>query len=349
MSDDSNVVTDTPTGVRCHKPQDSLFTSSSGYTNYRGLLNLCIILLVLSNARVALENILKYGILVDPFAIARVISDPTFVPCVQLFIGLWVMAFVSLMIEKILSTGFLSETVAKILITGHTGAVVFVPAYVVYVGNCQLSGAVAVLSFASVTFLKLISYHMVNAWCRVASHGSSKSKKNYSAKVNNNNSASDLNTKTDGEDSKPLVRYPDNLNVRDLIYFMLVPTLCYELNFPRTSHIRKRFVTRRAIEAIFLSQLMMGLVQQWLFPTIINSAAPLKEMNYLKMCERLLKLAVCFLIPSNTTKTLTCIVHRSRITSFGSLDSTGSSIPCLTYGQKSSDLLIGSSIWTGGE
>jgi diacylglycerol O-acyltransferase-1 len=256
---------------------------------------LCIILLVLSNARVALENILKYGILVDPFAFARVITDPTFVPCIQLFIGLWVMAFVSLMIEKILSTGILSETLAKILITGHTGAVVFVPAYVVYVGNCQLTGAVAVLSFASVTFLKLISYHMVNYWCRMAPRGSSKSKKNYSAKLNNNNTAPETSSckQTEGEDSKPLVRYPDNLNVRDLIYFMLVPTLCYELNFPRTRHIRKRFVTRRAIEAIFLSQLMIGLVQQWLFPTIINSTAPLKEMNYLKMFERLLKLAVC--------------------------------------------------------
>ncbi|CAG2123467.1 unnamed protein product, partial [Medioppia subpectinata] len=28
-----------------HEPKDSLFSSSSGYTNYRGLLNLCIILL----------------------------------------------------------------------------------------------------------------------------------------------------------------------------------------------------------------------------------------------------------------------------------------------------------------
>lgn len=34
-----------------------------------------------------------------------------------------------------------------------------------------------------------------------------------------------------------LVRYPDNLNLKDLFYFLLAPTLCYELNFPRTTRL----------------------------------------------------------------------------------------------------------------
>ncbi|CAG2061297.1 unnamed protein product, partial [Timema podura] len=36
-----------------------------------------------------------------------------------------------------------------------------------------------------------------------------------------------------------LVQYPDNLNLHDIIYFIFAPTLCYELNFPRTNRIRK--------------------------------------------------------------------------------------------------------------
>lgn len=39
-----------------------------------------------------------------------------------------------------------------------------------------------------------------------------------------------------------LVQYPDNLNFGDLYYYILAPTLCYELNFPRTQRIRKRWV-----------------------------------------------------------------------------------------------------------
>ena len=37
------------------------------------------------------------------------------------------------------------------------------------------------------------------------------------------------------------VSYPDNLTLPDLYYFMLVPSLCYELNFPRTARIRKTY------------------------------------------------------------------------------------------------------------
>lgn len=36
----------------------------------------------------------------------------------------------------------------------------------------------------------------------------------------------------------------------DLYYFMVAPTLCYELNFPRSPRIRKRFLLRRVIELV---------------------------------------------------------------------------------------------------
>ena len=45
-----------------------------------------------------------------------------------------------------------------------------------------------------------------------------------------------------------LVQYPANLTLRDLYYFFLAPTLCYELNFPRSKRIRKRFLLRRVLE-----------------------------------------------------------------------------------------------------
>ena len=58
-------------------------------------------------------------------------------------------------------------------------------------------------------------------------------------------------------------RYPDNLNLRDLYYFIFAPTLCYELNFPRTLKIRKRFLWKRTLELvslilIFLNSIFIG-------------------------------------------------------------------------------------------
>ena len=44
---------------RIHKHADSLFSTSSGFSDFRGFFNLAVLLLVLSSARVALENIIK--------------------------------------------------------------------------------------------------------------------------------------------------------------------------------------------------------------------------------------------------------------------------------------------------
>lgn len=89
-----------------------------------------------------------------------------------------------------------------------------------------------------------------------------------------------------------IVHYPDNLNVRDLMYFLCAPTLCYELNFPRTTRIRKRFVIKRCIEVVVLVNLMLGLFQQWMIPSVRNSLVPFSNMELIKVIERLLKLAV---------------------------------------------------------
>lgn len=36
----------------------------------------------------------------------------------------------------------------------------------------------------------------------------------------------------------------------DMYYFVFAPTLCYQLNFPRSPRIRKRFLMRRLFEMV---------------------------------------------------------------------------------------------------
>ena len=53
--------------------------------------------------------------------------------------------------------------------------------------------------------------------------------------------ASDRTEMDSGSNGVPiskLVHYPDNLNVFDLYYYLMAPTLCYELNFPRSDRMR---------------------------------------------------------------------------------------------------------------
>lgn len=101
----------------------------------------------------------------------------------------------------------------------------------------------------------------------------------------------------DRKDSKTtLVQYPDNLHLRDLFYFLLAPTLCYELNFPRTDRIRKRFLIKRIFEFLIGVQIILSVIQQYMIPSIKNSLIPFSNMDYTKATERLLKLAVRILL-----------------------------------------------------
>ncbi|KFM72701.1 Diacylglycerol O-acyltransferase 1, partial [Stegodyphus mimosarum] len=141
-----------------HKQRDSLLSSSSGYTNYRGVLNLCIVLLVLSNARVALENIIKYGILIDPVQWFTVfLNKPSESPSILILLGLTVVPLLSLGIEKLLSKGRINEQIGLVLIVALLTAEVLLPPLVVYLTDCHAVAASFVLGFVSIVFLKLVS------------------------------------------------------------------------------------------------------------------------------------------------------------------------------------------------
>ena len=49
---------------------------------------------------------------------------------------------------------------------------------------------------------------------------------------------------------EPRISYPENLTLKNIYFFISVPTLCYEINFPRTDRIRKRFLIRRIVELV---------------------------------------------------------------------------------------------------
>ena len=48
-----------------HRPKDSLFSWTSGFQNFEGVMNWCFLLLTLGGLRLFLENLNKYGVRVD--------------------------------------------------------------------------------------------------------------------------------------------------------------------------------------------------------------------------------------------------------------------------------------------
>ncbi|KTG47131.1 hypothetical protein cypCar_00030262 [Cyprinus carpio] len=222
----------------CHKLQESLLSSNSGYSNYRGVLNWCVVMLVLSNARLVLENLIKPGF---PHEIHYLLQ------------------------------GSISEGTGTFLHCINLAALLFVPAGTVLIlTSITPVGGVLALSVFTILFLKLYSYRDVNKWCREIRHAKART-------LSRSHSCPSVH-KANGTTGYTHVIYPANLTHRDIYYFIFVPTLCYELNFPRSPRIRKRFLLRRLLEMVFLMQLILGLIQQ--------------DMDFSRIVERLLKLAV---------------------------------------------------------
>jgi diacylglycerol O-acyltransferase 1 len=151
----------------------------------------------------------------------------------------------------------------------------------------------------SIIFMKLWSFIHVNLWCRSCQKQqkkpiSGKRRESFSSDRRRESVDMNGNAVANGHAhvNTPLVKYPDNLTLHDLVYFLLAPTLCYELNFPRTARIRKRFLIKRLLEVAVGLNIVMALFQQWMIPSVKNSLVPFSNMEFTKATERLLKLAV---------------------------------------------------------
>ncbi|XP_078542577.1 diacylglycerol O-acyltransferase 1 [Lissotriton helveticus] len=272
--------------LRCHKLQESLLSSASGFSNYRGILNWCVIMLILGNARLCLENLIKYGILVDPIQVVSLfVKDPYSWPSLCLIIVSNVFIVAALHLERKLATGTFSERFGLFLHTVNLLSILCLPVLVVFmVRSITPVGAIFTLGIYTMLFLKLFSYKDVNRWCR--------EKRNAKSKTLTRSLSVPTPKKTNADTASKEVSYPGNLTYKDLYYFVCAPTLCYELNFPRSPRIRKRFLLRRLFEMLFFIQLLIGLIQQWIVPSVQNSMKPFRDMDYTRMIERLLKLAV---------------------------------------------------------
>lgn len=310
--------------VRC---RDSLLTTSSGYTNYRGILNLVIILLVLSNARAALENIIKYGILVDPLSWLLFFGEGSkHWPALVIILNLGVHILVSLFIEKFIAhicqqtkllaakgdskriSNMSSElVVANVAIVANLFACISLPPVTIYAHDTHPISTSASLMLVSIVFIKLVSYHMMNFWCRDAKRDEklqSRTTKSFLRSYTppavefsiHNEQQEGKEAKSTSEirelAKKTLSYYPNNISLADMCSYMVYPTLCYELEFARSERIRKRFLIKRIVELLILSQLDLALIQQWIVPTVSNSVMPFRQMQFSHMLERLLKLAI---------------------------------------------------------
>jgi len=276
----------------CHKSRTSLFTSSSGFDDYRGFLNLGLVLLIISNARTFLENLLNYGILVNPLQwVETVIENPHSWPNLILCIMSNFFIITCFHIQRFVAKNSISARVGAILQAINLIVMICVPPFQILKLEANPLGSLCSCGIYVILFLKLWSYSQTNYW----HHQDYQTVIKRRRQINRTKSmpAGALKAiQEETEETKLVMSYPYNLSYRNLYYFIFAPTLCYEINFPRNKSVDKTFLTRRVLEMVFLIQVELALTQQWIIPVLKRAIPAMQEQNYSRVVERLLRLSI---------------------------------------------------------
>ena len=296
-----------------HSPRDSLLSWTSSFSSYEGLFNWGFLLLVLSSVRVCLENLIKYGVRVSYISWVRFLLGDLTVEAgflhrfpVFYLIGYSIIpVFNTLMLELFLSKQFLDWSSACCLHISNLLLTLLLPIFIINTQDCGIISSIMACMSYTILVLKLVSYIQVNKWCRDKSRRRFLINSQMSCDpdflmrsrmktVMNIKEAKKAAETSDEEErlEKNLVKWPENLTTADITYFILAPTLCYELNFPRTKRTRKLFLLRRVLEVVLGTNLLLALIQQWMVPNVTHSLLPFHSLNWPLTIERLLKLSL---------------------------------------------------------
>jgi hypothetical protein len=154
------------------------------------------------------------------------------------------------------------------------------PSAVVVLTRADIAPALLLTMCAIVTWAKLVSYHHCNADCRAGRRAGEPPRPG-------ERGAPDVD-----ELSWARLRYPENLSALNMLWFLATPTMTYQVNFPRSDRVRKRWLARRVAELLIGVGLALVIVDQYMAPACANSLKPIAELDALRMAERVLKLAL---------------------------------------------------------
>ncbi|XP_022863632.1 diacylglycerol O-acyltransferase 1A-like [Olea europaea var. sylvestris] len=243
---------------------DAIFKQS-----HAGLLNLCIVVLVAVNSRLIIENLMKYGWLIRSgfwFSSKSLRDWPLLMCCLSLPI----FPLAAFLVEKMVRLTHISEHVAFFLHVIITTAEILYPVMVILRCDSAVLSGFTLMLFTCIVWLKLVSYAHTNYDMRALAKSLDKGE-TLSSYWN--------------------MDYTDDVSFKNLVYFMVAPTLCYQPSYPRTACIRKGWVVRQLIKLVIFTGFMGFIIEQYINPIVQNSQHPLKG-NLLYAIERVLKLSV---------------------------------------------------------
>ena len=290
--------------------------SIRGLCRQEGVLILLFILVTATNFRLILENLIKYGFRFNPYTFLRATLTPKGnVLLLLCWPALAINVLMALIIEKLGTSLLVMETKAeegdlkkdltdlkrqrkakrRASITEYcvflfnllnTSLTLLVPCGVIHFTFADPLPSLALTMAAAVLWLKLVSYAHVNSALR-------KNAREKSVQDRYGLLAAKLERDVSDAGEQESLEWPQNISLQNLGYFVAVPTLCYQMQYPVVHRrFRLRWTLRRIAMLCLSLGLMLFIIEQYIEPTIDNSLRPLQEMDWLRMAERILKLSL---------------------------------------------------------
>ena len=254
------------------KENVSLLSTEAQSPNYRGFLNLGAIILIVANFRLIIENILKYGLLLnDPLELAR---DYLSFACIFTYLLNLIPILIIYYTETKLAQSISSSSVRII----HTIVQIYLltlPIVSIYHFRVHYVPASVLLGLTLMIAMKLYSF--ADVMYDVREVYKTKEYLNFPKDV-----------------SEVIQKYPNVVNFNHFVYFLFTPTFCFQFSYPRSQSIRKIWLLKRVVEFIISLSLMLIIIQQYITPLIKNTIPIIQQenINYILLLERHLKLSL---------------------------------------------------------
>ena len=253
--------------------------------NFRGILNLFLIILFVLNVRLVVENIIRYGPLMELPRIG-VFDSPLIFLGYFLVIAIPGISFVA---ERFVAQW--SRKLANVIQGLLLLTTIVLPYMIVTRSSIHPLRSLFLLMASVVYAMKIGSYwHCCCNMYELRQSGDLK-------KLSSKQSVSD----TEKETIEQALQYPTCLSVKQMYMFVAYPTLVFQLSYPRTESVRLRLVFRYLAELIFCFILQFILVEQYITPILSNAVKGVNDRISRKedvislswfLLERLLKLSI---------------------------------------------------------
>jgi len=277
-----------PPSKPMHREASPSYLSDGAHPqNYRGMFNLLIIILVVSNFRLLLDTVSKHGFILDElrFSLQGFSEGFSEAPLdnFPLISGLLVVqAFVvgAYVIEKALSKGLVSMWFGMLLHFINTNATLVVVVMIVWYHIQHPIVGAGLIMQATITWMKLISYvHANNDYHQnLATHKAT------------------LALVKDLDEEGLNISYPMNITLKNIYYFWFAPTLTYQIAFPRTPYRRWGKVITHTMHLFISATLVAFLGAQVVAPNLDLLMKDLEankgELRYQVIADYLLKLSI---------------------------------------------------------